>query len=179
MSLFWDIYWPVLTVAAVLGAIAGAVGFRASTALGPNTRELKRKAGVAFAIGAALVLALGTLWHGPLGGGEKLASTVDRRSRQVLNDWEMTEVQGRLQRAPISRTLVLSGPADDFQRSELIRIMDRVPGVARVRWADMKSPNALPLLAEAELAGLLCFGLGLLLAYLLELRRRYRAQWSW
>ena len=33
--------------------------------------------------------------------------------------------------------------------------------------------------AEVELAALISFGLGLLLAYLLELRRRYNAQWSW
>jgi hypothetical protein len=91
----------------------------------------------------------------------------------------MTQVQGHIERGPIERTLVLSGPADDFQRSELVRIMDDVPGVANVRWADMKPPFALSLLAEAELAVLICFGLGLLLAYLLELRRRYRAQWSW
>jgi len=35
------------------------------------------------------------------------------------------------------------------------------------------------LLAEVELAALISFGLGLLLAYLIELRRRYNAQWSW
>jgi len=91
----------------------------------------------------------------------------------------MTQVQGHLERSPIKRTLVLSGPADDFQRSELVRIMDDVPGVASVRWSDMQSSFALPLFVEAELAALICFGLGLLLAYLLELRRRYRAQWSW
>jgi hypothetical protein len=37
----------------------------------------------------------------------------------------------------------------------------------------------LPLLVEAELAALISFGIGLVLAYLLELRRRSRAQWSW
>lgn len=179
MNLFWDIYWPLLTVSAVLGAIAGAVGFRATSERRPNTRELKRRALMAVATGALVVLALGAIWHGPLGSGERFVSTVERQSRQVLNDWEMPQVQGRLEPTPIRRTLVLSGPADDFQRSELIRIMNDVPGVARVRWNDMQSPTALPLLAEAELAGLICFGLGLLLSYLLELRRRYRAQWSW
>jgi len=126
-----------------------------------------------------VVLALGAVWHGPLGTGERLASTIERQSRQVLNDWEMPQVQARVERAPLSRILVLSGPADDFQRSELVRIMNGVPGVAKVRWTDMKPPLALPLFAEAELAALACFGLGLLLSYLLELRRRYRAQWSW
>jgi len=38
------------------------------------------------------------------------------------------------------RTMVLSGPADPFQRSELVRIMGEVPGVAAVRW----DPASLP-----------------------------------
>lgn len=125
------------------------------------------------------MLALGAIWHGPVGAGDRFAGTVDRASRKVLDDWEMPRVQGHIQRGPINRTLVLSGPADDFQRSELIRIMDDVPGVGNVRWADMRPSFSFSLFAEAELAALICFGLGLLLAYLLELRRRYRAQWSW
>lgn len=179
MNLFWDVYWPLLTTAVVLGVVAGAVGLRATLSRQPKTRQLRRWATLTIAIGALVVFALGALWHGPVGAGERLASTVDRTSRKVLDDWEMTQVQGHIERGPIKRTLVLSGPADDFQRSELVRIMDDVPGVGNVRWADMKPSFALPLFAEAELAALICFGLGLLLAYLLELRRRYRAQWSW
>lgn len=179
MNLFWDLYWPLLTIAVVLGVVAGTVGLRATATRPPQTRELRRWATLVIATGALVVLALGAIWHGPAGAGEKLANTVDRTSRKVLDDWEMTQVQGHIERNPVRRTLVLTGPADDFQRSELARIMDGVPGVANVRWTDARSPFGLPLLAEAELAGLLCFGLGLLLAYLLELRRRYRAQWSW
>ena len=179
MNLFWDVYWPLLTGAAVLGVIAGAAGFRATQARPPKSRQFRRRAALAIVLGTGVVLALGGLWHGPLGAASGLASTIERQSRRVLIDWEMPQIQARLEREPLKRTLVLSGPADDFQRSELIRIMDDVPGVANVRWTDMKPPAALPLLAEAELAALLCFGLGLLLSYLLELRRRYRAQWSW
>jgi hypothetical protein len=36
-----------------------------------------------------------------------------------------------------------------------------------------------PLIAEGGLIALLGFLVGLLLAYLVELRRRYNAQWSW
>lgn len=179
MTLFWDLYWPLLTIAVVLGVVAGSVGFRATVRRRAGTRELRRRATIVIATGALIALALGAIWHGPVRIGEKLANTVDRTSRKVLDDWEMTQVQGHIERDPIRRTLVLSGPADDFQRSELVRIMDDVPGVANVRWKDARSTFALPLLAEAELGGLICFGLGLLLAYLLELRRRYRAQWSW
>lgn len=179
MNAFWDAYWPLFTAAIVLGVAAGAVGFRATPGRHAKTPQFRRHATRAVVIGALVVIALGALWHGPIGTGERFASNVDRQSRKVLDDWEMPQVQGRLQRDPLKRTLVLSGPADDFQRSELIRIMNDVPGVSNVRWTDMQSPSALPLLAEAELAGLLCFGFGLLLSYLLELRRRYRAQWSW
>jgi len=179
VNAFWDFYWPLLTAAIVLGVVAGVSGFRATTIRRPKSREYRRRAASAVLIGGMVVLALGAVWHGPLGTGERLASTIERQSRQVLNDWEMPQVQARVERAPLSRILVLSGPADDFQRSELVRIMNGVPGVASVRWTDMKPPLSLPLLAEAELAALACFGLGLLLSYLLELRRRYRAKWSW
>ena len=179
MNLFWDVYWPLLTIAIVLGVVAGSIGLRATSSRQSKTRELRRWAALTITTGALVVFALGAIWHGPVGAGERLATTVDRTSRGVLDDWEMTQVQGQIERDPIKRTLVLSGPADDFQRSELLRIMDDVPGVANDRWANMQPPFALPLFAEAELAGVICFGLGLLLAYLLELRRRYRAQWSW
>lgn len=179
MNAFWDFYWPLLTAAVVLGVVAGALGFRASEARRPKSRAFRRRSVAAVFAGATVVLALGALWHGPIGTGERLASTIESQSRYVLNDWEMVQVQAHVERAPLTRTLVLSGPADDFQRSELVRIMDGVPGVASVRWADMKPPLALPLFTEAELAALVCFSLGLLLSYLLELRRRYRAQWSW
>ena len=36
-----------------------------------------------------------------------------------------------------------------------------------------------PLIAEGTGASLLGFLIGLLLAYLVELRRRYNAQWNW
>ncbi|HEU4958105.1 MAG TPA: hypothetical protein VFT40_10835, partial [Sphingomicrobium sp.] len=68
---------------------------------------------------------------------------------------------------------------DDFQRSELVRILNDVPGVGEVHWTETSGSFILPLLAEVELAALISFGLGLLLAYLIELRRRYNAQWSW
>ncbi len=84
-----------------------------------------------------------------------------------------------VQRNPLSRTLVLTGPADGFQRTELVRILNDVRGIGSVHWADRRAPFMLPMLLEVELAALLSFGLGLLMAYLLELRRRSNAQWSW
>ena len=92
----------------------------------------------------------------------------------------MTEVQARLERGPLTRRLILSGPADDFQRSELVRIMDGIPGVADARWAAAASRGgSLPLIVEAMLYALVGFGLGLLAAYFAELRRRANAEWRW
>lgn len=125
------------------------------------------------------MLAITALWHGPAGASRRFAFPVERQARETLVAFEMTQVRAQLERAPLARTLVLAGPADAFQRRELVRIMDELPGVANVRWTDSRGAWTLPLLAEAALAALVGFGLGLLLSYLIELRRRSRAQWSW
>ena len=168
MTLLWDLYWPVIVAAAVAGVIAGAFGFRR-----------KKRGRFSLAAGIAATLLFAWIWHGPVGTGERFVSTVERQTRQVLVDWEMPSVQAVVVRNPVKRTLVLSGPADNFQRGELVRILNYVPGVGRVHWADSAETFMLPLLVEAALAALLSFGIGLVLAYLLELRRRSRAQWSW
>ena len=167
----WDLYWPAIAVALVLAAIGGFVLLR------PERRRM-RLAGLA----ATGVVALGfaALWHGPLGAAGRFSSSAEQVARTTLDHYEMSPVQARLDRDPLTRTLVLSGPADDFQRGELVRIMGDVPGVGAVRWADRgDGPFALPLLAIAELIALAGFGVGLALAYLIELRRRARAEWRW
>jgi hypothetical protein len=167
MNLLWDLYWPLITAALIIGVIAGAVAFR------------RRKRSPALAAGLGAVLILGWAWYDPAGAGEKFASSVERQTRQVLIDFEMAQVSARIERDPLRRTLVLSGPADDFQRGELVRILDEVPGVLNVHWSNSPARSALPILLEVELAALVSFGLGLLLSYLLELRRRFNAQWRW
>jgi hypothetical protein len=168
MSLLWDLYWPVIVAAAVAGVIAGAFGFRR-----------KKRGRFSLAAGIAATLFFAWIWHGPVGTSDRFISTVERQTRQVLVDWEMPSVRAVVARNPVKRTLVLSGPADNFQRGELVRILNYVPGVGSVHWANAAQTFMLPLLVEAELAALISFGIGLLLAYLLELRRRSRAQWSW
>ena len=168
MNLLWDLYWPLIVAAAVAGVIAGAFGFR------------RRKRGrLALAAGLAFVLVASWIWHGPVGNGDRFAAAAERQTRQVLVDFEMGQVRAVVQRNPLSRTLVLTGPADGFQRMELVRILNDVRGIGSVHWADRRAPFMLPMLLEVELAALLSFGLGLLMAYLLELRRRSNAQWSW
>ena len=86
------------------------------------------------------MLAFTALWHGPLGAGEKLARKAEASARATLDHYEMPMIQARMQRRPLARRLLLSGPADDFQRAELARILDDTPGVLEVRW----DPASLP-----------------------------------
>ena len=167
MSFLWDLYWPVIVAAAVAGVIAGAVGFR---------RRKRGRWSLAAGVGAIL---RSPGFGKTFGTGSRFATTVERQTRQVLVDFEMEPIRAVVERRRSSRTLVLSGSADNFQRGELVRILNEVPGVASVRWANSSPGSTLPMLLEVELAALLSFGLGLLLAYLLELRRRSNAQWSW
>ena len=91
-------------------------------------------------LGLAAVAGFSALWHGPLGAGDRLAGKAEAAARAQLDRDEMFQVQARLERQPLSRRLIVSGPADDFQRSEIIRRLDNVPGVLDVRW----DPGSLP-----------------------------------
>ena len=104
-------------------------------------------------------------------------SGIERDARITLDNYEMPRITARLHRAPLTRTLILSGIADDFQQSELARILATLPGVRTVRWSP--AGGGLPLIAEAFVATLLGFLFGLALAYLAERRRRYNSQWNW
>lgn len=188
MRLLWDYYWPVVAVALVVGLIAGILAFgplRLTVRGGsPDEQTAVRKARrirrLSIPFGALAVLIVTALWHGPLGTAERFRTEVETAVRVTLDDWEMTQVQGWLEQGLMSRTVVLSGPADDFQRRELVRIIGGIPGVGDVRWAQARrSGLELPLLVEVELWSLVGFGLGLLLAWLIEIRRRARAEWRW
>lgn len=96
--------------------------------------------GVILGGGIAATLAFGALWHAPLGAGERFATHADKIARKTLDYYELPMVNARLDRDPLARRMILSGPADRFQRSELVRIMGQVPGVNEVRW----DPASLP-----------------------------------
>jgi len=166
MNVLWTYFWPIVAAGLVIGAIAGTIGFR---------RPNRRKMVMAYGIGAAIAAA--ALWHWPLGGADQFSNRVERGARQALNYYEMTKVTAQLHRGPLSRRLILTGPADDFQHSELVRLLDQLPGVSSVSWSD--SRGGVPLIAEAALMAFVGFLVGLLLAYLFELHRRYNAQWKW
>ena len=166
MNALWSYFWPGFGAAVVIGIIAGAIAFR---------RRPKRNA--AFALGVLLSIALAALWHGPLGAADRFAIKVERDVQDTLVYNEIPEVSGHLHHGPLTRRVFLSGPADDFQRSELVRIIGSVPGVSSATWS--ASGGGVPLIVEGAAVAVLGFLFGLLVAYLLELRRRYNAQWNW
>lgn len=166
MNAAWSYFWPVFAAGLLVGVIAGLVAFH---------RRSKRT--IPLGIGVMVALALAVLWHGPLGSADRFVLQVERTARATLNNNEIPEVSAHLHRGPLTRRLALSGPADDFQRSELLRIMGGLPGVSQASWSG--ADGGLPLVAEACIVAAAGFLLGLLLAYLVELRRRYNAQWKW
>jgi len=149
-----------------VGIVAGAYGFR--------RRRSRRN--LALALGTVSSIALAALWHGPMGAADRFSAAVEREAQNALVYYEITEVKAHLHHGPLTRRVMLSGPADDFQRSELARHMGEVPGVASATWSN---GGGIPLIVEGAAVAILGFLLGLLVAYLVELRRRYNAQWNW
>jgi hypothetical protein len=166
MSILWSYFWPCLGAGLLVGGPVGTIAFRRRS--GRN---------VALAIGVCVSLALAALWHGPLGAADHLAVRVEHDARVVLDHYEMTQVAAHLHHGPLSRRLILAGPADDFQTTELVRLMSELPGVSSAQWT--REPAGLPLIAEAFAVTIVGFLFGLLLAYLVELRRRHNSQWTW
>ncbi len=93
-----------------------------------------------FLAGVAATLAASALWHGPLGAADRFAARADKVALDTLQYYEMPAVSARLERGPMTRRMILSGPADRFQRGELVRILNQVPGVNDVQW----DPASLP-----------------------------------
>ena len=166
MNAFWSYFWPPLGAGLAVGIIAGAIAFRG-----------RGRPYLALAVGGILAIGLAALWHGPLGAADKFAGDVEHVARQALVYNEIPEVSAHLHRGPLTRRILLSGPANDFQRSQLVIVMDQVPGAESVSWSS--DGGGTPLIVEGGGAALLGFLLGLVVAYLRELRRRYNAQWKW
>lgn len=170
MNAFWSYFWPAFGAGMVIGIIGGAIAFR---------RVRKRKSPVAaYIIGGCISMALAALWHGPMGAADRFSSQVERNVRATLVYNEIPEVSGHLHHGPLTRRVLLSGPADDFQRSQLVVIIGSLPGVSTATWSTNEG-SGVPLIVEGALVAVVGFLLGLLVAYLVELRRRYNAQWNW
>ena len=166
MNALLSYFWPAFGLGLLIGVLAGLVAFRS-----------KPKRMVALAAGLVASILLAALWHGPLGAADRFDARVQRGIQNTLVFYEITQVKGHLHHDPLTRRVELSGPADDFQRSELVRYMEDLDGVGSATW----SPNGggTPLIVEGAAVSAMGFLLGLLLAYLVELRRRYNAQWNW
>ena len=181
MNTFWAYFWPIFGAGLIVGVITGLAAFRAPRAK-PKDREAaiqrwQRRRRIVLAGGTVVALAAAGLWHGPIGAAHRFAAQVERDARLTLVSYEMTQVHAAVHHGPVTRQLVLSGPADDFQRRELVRTMETLPGVSDATWSN--AGGGTPLIAEGAGASLLGFLIGLVLAYLVELRRRYNAQWNW
>jgi hypothetical protein len=166
MNLLWNYFWPCFAAGLLVGVLIGTIAFR---------RASRRNA--TLALGLFVSLGLAAVWHGPLGAAERLTRVVNRDAREALDYYEMTKVTAHLHNGPLTRRLILAGPADDFQTSELVRLLSQLPGVSRAQWT--AEPAGPPLILEAFGVAIGGFLSGLLLAYLVDLRRRYNAQWTW
>jgi hypothetical protein len=160
----WSYFWPAFAAALVVGLISGIFAFRR-----PDRNRV-------LAIGLGVAIGLALLWHGPLGAADRFAAKVESDARLTLDNYEMWKVTAHLHRGPLTRRLLLAGPANDLQSSELSRILATLPGVSSARWT---KAGGTPLILEGAGVALAGFLLGLLLAYLVELRRRYNSQWNW
>lgn len=166
MNAFWSYFWPAFAAGLLVGVLAGSIAFRRAS------RRL-----VVLGAGVAVSILLAALWHGPLGGAGRFEARVEGDIHKILVYYEMTRVTGHLHRNPLTRRVLLSGPADDFQQQGLAGFMNQIPGVSDTRWSS--DGGGTPLIVEGFAVALLGFLFGLLLAYLVELRRRYNAQWNW
>src|SRR6478672_9056606 len=119
MNAFWSYFWPCFAAGLLIGVIAGAIGFRRRR---PATKDnlgepappppgSRPRLITAFGAGLAASLAATAIWSGPLGGADRFVSTVERTAREALNYYEMSKVTAHLDRGPLTRRLVLSGPA--------------------------------------------------------------------
>lgn len=141
--MLWQYYWPIVAMGVVIGAVTGSLLYnRLVTSARDRLAGLetaiddqRRKRRTTFLAGVATTIALAIVWHWPLGAADRLAGRVEAGARAELKHQEMFGVTARLDRSPLRRRVVLSGPADDFQQAELVRILDELPGVSGVRWA--------------------------------------------
>jgi hypothetical protein len=184
MNALWSYFWPAFSTGLIFGLIAGTGAYRVKVVRvrerphEPDFIHPPRPRRIAFLAAGVLTSILGAaLWHGPLEGADRFAVEVEQSARQVLVDnYAPAGMTARIHHGPLTRQLILSGPGNDFQRAEAVRLLNEIPGVSGAGWTPS---TGIPLIVQGAAAAVLGFLLGLLLAYVAERRRRYNAQWSW
>ena len=184
MNAFWSYFWPAFGLGAIFGILAGSLAFRVRIvreADRPHEPTLiarpRRQRMILLAAGVVASLVAAALWHGPAGAADRLSAKLEQDARLTLVNYEAPAgMIARIHHAPLTRQLILSGPGNDFQRGEAVRLLNEIPGVSDAAWT--RSPG-IPLIVEGMAVALLGFLFGLLVAYLVELRRRYNSQWNW
>ena len=184
MNALWSYFWPAFSTALIFGLIAGTGAFRVKVIRvreRPHEPDFihppRRRRNALLVVGVLASIAAAAVWHGPMGAADRFATQVERSAREVLVDnYAPSGMTARIHHGPLTRELILSGPGNDFQRAEAVRLLDQIPGVSSAHWTPS---TGIPLIVEGAVAAVLGFLLGLLLAYVAELRRRYNAQWSW
>lgn len=95
-----------------------------------------------FLIGLAAALIVGWIAHGPLGRGEAFVNQLETGAQAAVADAAIPGVTVGMQRSPLARKAVLSGPADQFQREGqgslpgLNQRVLNVPGISRIEWSN-------------------------------------------
>lgn len=131
-----------------------------------------------FLIGLAAVLAIGVLYHGPLGFGQRFIDRIEAHAARRIAVTELPGVKATFGRSPLSRTATLSGPANQFQREGLGSYpglnerVETIPGVAGIRWADEPARRTIPLLVETLGQMLIAYLLGIIIGRLWFGRRK-------
>ena len=88
-----------------------------------------------FLAGAALVVSLALIAHGPLGFGDRFIDRLADNAQTALAHAGGADVRVTMDRTrPLRRIAIIHGPPDHANRAELVAAVGRVPGVAAVRW---------------------------------------------
>ena len=133
---------------------------------------------VKLLIGLALALLAGWIWHGPAGKGEAFVGALETEARAKAAQSRLPGVGVAVERDPLSRTVTLSGAANDLQREGLgsqwgVKDYVRaIEGVGTVRWEDEPQAGGLPLLAETLILVAAAYGIGFGLGAIVFRRRR-------
>ena len=78
--------------------------------IAPMSRWLK------LLIGLLVTFAVGWVYYGPVGQGTVYVDLLQQRADYVLRISEVPNIQAKISRSPLSRTVFLCGPTVDFQR---------------------------------------------------------------